>query len=309
MSTLFSAGLFFVVLRETLEVSIIVSVLLSFIDRSKQTPEQMQRYKKALWMGTGLSCALVVAVGAALLAVFYTVGANYFESSEKLYEGIFGLIAALFVGGTGFAFLGSRHLFKKMERKLAERIHARENPTITRTPSDQQQGSIFFWVPFVTVMREGMETVLMIGGVSFGEPATSIPLAAVSAILLGCLIGYLLHRFSGNLSLRWFYVIASYVLFLMAAGIFSRSVGSFEDWSWARTINLKDDDDGGLNFDPRMNIWALECCDEKKSSGFGFLYSLFGYRHIATIGTVVGYIAFWFVIIISLSARKLATKK
>lgn len=78
--------------------------------------------------------------------------------------------------------------------------------------------SLFFWIPFLTVMREGLESVLLVGGVSFSQPPTSIPLGAGLGLLTGCFIGFMLHKASGHLSMRWFFVIGSYILFLMAAG-------------------------------------------------------------------------------------------
>lgn len=53
-----------------------------------------------------------------------------------------------------------------------------------------------FLLPFVTVLREGLEAVVYIGGVSLtGLPATSFPLAVICGILCGCLVGYIIYKY------------------------------------------------------------------------------------------------------------------
>ena len=51
-----------------------------------------------------------------------------------------------------------------------------------------------FLLPFVTVLREGLEAVVFIGGVGLGLPATSFPLAVICGLGAGILIGYLIYR-------------------------------------------------------------------------------------------------------------------
>ena len=51
-----------------------------------------------------------------------------------------------------------------------------------------------FILPFITVLREGLEAVIFMGGVSLGLPATSFPLAVLSGIGLGCLVGFFIYK-------------------------------------------------------------------------------------------------------------------
>lgn len=51
-----------------------------------------------------------------------------------------------------------------------------------------------FLLPFITVLREGLEAVVFIGGVSLSIPATAFPLAVVCGLGCGILIGYLIYR-------------------------------------------------------------------------------------------------------------------
>jgi len=57
-----------------------------------------------------------------------------------------------------------------------------------------------FILPAITVMREGLEAVVFLGGVSLGEAGSSIPIAAICGLLAGLLVGYLLYKSSSRLS-------------------------------------------------------------------------------------------------------------
>lgn len=55
-------------------------------------------------------------------------------------------------------------------------------------------------LPLITVLREGMEAIVFVGGVSLGQPATSIPLAAIVGIICGLIVGYLIYAFASRTS-------------------------------------------------------------------------------------------------------------
>lgn len=52
----------------------------------------------------------------------------------------------------------------------------------------------------ITVLREGIEAVVFVGGVSLGQPGTSIPLAAIVGIICGLFVGYLIYSFASRTS-------------------------------------------------------------------------------------------------------------
>ena len=52
-----------------------------------------------------------------------------------------------------------------------------------------------FLLPFITVLREGLEAVVFVGGVSLSEPASSFPLAVIVGIFCGVAVGYFIYRY------------------------------------------------------------------------------------------------------------------
>jgi high-affinity iron transporter len=51
-----------------------------------------------------------------------------------------------------------------------------------------------FILPFVTVLREGIEATVFVAGVSFSAPPTAIPLPTVLGILMGGIVGYGIYK-------------------------------------------------------------------------------------------------------------------
>jgi high-affinity iron transporter len=45
-----------------------------------------------------------------------------------------------------------------------------------------------------------MEAVIFVGGVSLGQPATSIPIAAIVGIICGAIIGFFIYEFASRTS-------------------------------------------------------------------------------------------------------------
>lgn len=57
-----------------------------------------------------------------------------------------------------------------------------------------------FTLPFIVVMREGLEAVVFVGGVSLGQPASSIPIAAIVGIICGGICGFIIYTFASRSS-------------------------------------------------------------------------------------------------------------
>ena len=59
---------------------------------------------------------------------------------------------------------------------------------------------MLFILPLITVLREGMEAVVFVGGVSLGQSATAIPIAAIVGFICGIVCGYLIYAFASRTS-------------------------------------------------------------------------------------------------------------
>ncbi|KAK9761537.1 high-affinity iron permease [Basidiobolus ranarum] len=305
---LFSIPIFFILFRETTEAAIIVSVLLSFLAQVyHDEPKLHRRLKKQVWFGTLLGLLVSLGIGGAFIAVWYTVASDLWGKSEKLWEGCFCLVAVIMITLMGLAMLRTNKMQEKWKVKLANTM---DNDTSKGIRAKSRKYALFL-LPFITVMREGLEGVVFIGGISISEPASSIPIAAICGILCGCLVGWIIFRGGNIMKFQWFFVASTCVLFLIAAGLFSRAIGFFESHVWANRTNAANaaaDDAGGITFDVRTNVWYLTCCNPENPNegGWQIFNAILGWNNIASLGTILGYVLYWLAItgyLIYLKAR------
>lgn len=149
-------------------------------------------------MGTILGLVICIIVGAGLIGAFYGLGKDKWSGTEDIWEGSFSIFASLVISIMGAALLRVSKLQDKWRVKLAKALQVKD--------STEKRGTFrvrfklwcekyaMFILPFITVLREGLEAVVFIGGVSLGLPATSFPLPVVTGIMCGCLVGYLIYR-------------------------------------------------------------------------------------------------------------------
>lgn len=158
-----------------------------------------------------------------------------------------------------------------------------------------------FTIPLITTLREGLEGVVFIGGVSLGLPATSIPLPAIIGLLVGLGIGFLIFRSGNILSVRIFLVFSTCFLLLIASGMASRAVYYLQFYAYVQLVgdSAAESGDGPGSYNSQGYIWHFNCCNpeaNKGGTGWGILNSLFGWNNTATYGSVFMYVGYWFVV-------------
>ncbi|KAJ2756461.1 hypothetical protein IWQ56_006335 [Coemansia nantahalensis] len=297
MPDVFNVPVFFILFRETLEAAMVISVMLSFC--RQMFPEDRESYRRArkqIWIGAATGFGVCAALGAAFIAVFYTLSDDLWSKAENLWEGIFSLIAAAMITVMGLGMLRAGRMQDKWRLKLAAAMTKQSRRTGWRRWFDVRLFSakyLFFHLPFLTVLREGLESVVFVGGVSLGLPAKAIPLPVIVGLVAGALVGFLIFRAGNAMAFHWFFVVMTCVLYLIAAGLFSRGVWFLETHAFAKYAG-GDPDATGV-FDVRVNVWALDCCnpEAKDSSGWGIFNALLGWQNVATYGSVISYCLYW----------------
>ncbi|KIP03391.1 iron permease FTR1 [Phlebiopsis gigantea 11061_1 CR5-6] len=337
----FSVPIFFIVFRETLEAAIIVSVLCGLVEqiaydhnglhRAPDSPDDkdsaedlaappvlvspedaalrkrrfLRRMRWQIFAGSFVGLFIALAIGAAFIAVWFTKASNLWAKSEELWEGIFELIACIMIFVMGVTML-------KMDRAKAKwRVKLQRAFDGQHVDGKAKSGKwVLFVLPMITVLREGMEAVIFVGGVSLGQPATSIPLAAVVGLICGLICGYIIYTFASRTTLTVFLVVMTNFILLIGAGLFSRAVWAFQEQRFNHLLGADVDDAGGDgpgSFDVRGNVWHLDCCnpdDNFDNSGWSLFNAIFGWTNSATLGSVLGYVFYWLAAIVTLVAMK-----
>lgn len=131
-----------------------------------------------------------------MIGGFYGLGTDTFSGTEDIWEGILGIIASLIITLMGAALLRVSKLQEKWRVKLAKALEHEKNPSESRKARVKQfmEKYVMFFLPFITVLREGLEAVVYVGGVGLGLPASSFPLAVVCGLAAGILVGYIIYK-------------------------------------------------------------------------------------------------------------------
>ncbi|KAK4460604.1 iron permease FTR1/Fip1/EfeU [Cladorrhinum samala] len=306
MPQVFSVPIFLVTFRESLETVIIVSVLLAFLKQtlSVRHPAIHKKLVRQIWLGTALGVLLSLIVGAALIAVFYTLGADHWQSSEANYEGAFALIASVIITIVGVGLLRIGKMQEKWRAKIVASLEGDKKATgggIKGRLTRWMEKYVMFALPFITVLREGIEAIVFIAGVTFSAPATSVPLAVVVGIAVGVLVGWALYKSGSTTKLKLFLVLSTCLLYLVAAGLFSRAVWKFEQQKWNKVVggDAAEVGAGPGSYDIDSSVWHVNCCspDFNGGSGWGFFNAIFGWTNSATYGSVISYNLYWIFVI------------
>lgn len=134
-----------------------------------------------------------------MIGAFYGIGINSFGSTEYVWEGVFALLATIVITLVGAALLRVSKLQDKWRVKLANALEKQDITHHTRGSGNRFklwcEKYAMFMLPFITVLREGLEAVVFIGGVGLGRPASSFPLAVICGLLAGAAVGYLIYRY------------------------------------------------------------------------------------------------------------------
>lgn len=134
-------------------------------------------------------------IAAALIGVFYTVGSNTWDKSEQYYEGAFSLVASIIITIMGAALLRIGKMQEKWRVKLAKAIESPIKVGSSRNwVSQVLEKYAMFFLPFITVLREGIEAVVFVAGVTFSAPAYAVPLPVFIGLGTGFAVGYILYK-------------------------------------------------------------------------------------------------------------------
>ncbi|KAI9779533.1 MAG: hypothetical protein M1839_007341 [Geoglossum umbratile] len=319
MVNVFFVPVFFIVFRETLETSIIVSVLLAFLKQTLSPEKDAVTHKKLVrqvWLGTAIGLFICIVIGVGMIGAFYRLGANHWAGTENIWEGTFALIAAIVISLMGAALLRISKLRDKWRVKLAKALEAKDSGKggfATRLGRWAEKYAMFL-LPFVTVLREGLEAVVFIGGVGLGQPASSFPLPVLCGLAGGSLIGWIIYKGSNFAKIQIFLIVSTAFLYLVAAGLVSRAVLFFESDKWNKVLGggaeASETGAGPGSYDIRRNVWHINCCSPEISGGggWGVFNSIFGWSNTATYSSVITYNLYWIVVMLGFIAMRYKEK-
>ncbi|RCK63925.1 Plasma membrane iron permease [Candida viswanathii] len=297
MAQVFNVQIFFIVFRESLEAIIVISVLLAFVRQSLASDAKLKkRLYKQIWIGSALGLFICLVIGGAFIGAFYGLGRDVWGSSEDLWEGIFCIIATALITAMGIPMLRINKMQEKWRIKLAQSLVKKPNKNLDRFKLGYlTKKYALFILPFITVLREGIEAIVFVGGVGLNSQATAFPLPVVIGLIAGIAVGILLYYFGSSLSLQIFLIISTCILYLIAAGLFSRGVWYFQNYKFNQATggDASENGSGPGTYDINQSVWHVNCCNPETDNGWDVFNALLGWQNSATYGSVISYNVYW----------------
>ncbi|RDW80966.1 hypothetical protein BP5796_05664 [Coleophoma crateriformis] len=327
---LFAVPVFFVVFRESLEVVVIVSVLFAFLKQTLNTapgqnadgtpnlsaqvtdPKVYRRLCLQVWYGVGLGLFICLVIGAGMIGAFYTIGVDDYSGTEDYWEGSFAIFASIVIAVLGAALLRVSKMKEKWAAKLEKAMSTRKSELVGEGAKARwkrwAEKYVMFVLPFITVLREGLEAIVFIAGVTFSSPASSVPIPVVIGLIAGGFVGYLLYRGGASAKLQYFLVISTCVLYLVSAGLFSRGVWYFQNAAWAKAVGSDTSEvgSGAGSYDIDQSVWHVNFANPELNGGggWGIFNAILGWQNSATYGSVISYNLYWICIMLGFFAMR-----
>lgn len=173
---------FLIGLREGLEASLVVGILVAYVCRSRQ-----RAGLRAVWTGVGAAIALSVVLGTSL----YFVARQMADRAEPVFAGSLGLLAVVFVN---YMVFWMRRAARTLRAELEGRVEA----------AVRMGALALAFTAFVAVAREGLETALFLWtNIETSTGSGILPLlGALLGLLAAVALEYLLYRSAVSMSPR-----------------------------------------------------------------------------------------------------------
>ncbi len=181
---------FIITLREGVEAALIVGIVLAYLTKIGR-PD----LRRSVFMALGAAFAGSIAVAVVLARTTW---------NEDVFEGWIMLAAAFFV-------VGMIVFMMRTGRKLKGQIEGK----LSALTSEGSRFGIFLFV-FLMVLREGVETVLILSAVSLNSTELLSFMGTLAGVIVAVLFGVMFVKGSSRVNLQKFFRITTVILFFVA---------------------------------------------------------------------------------------------
>jgi high-affinity iron transporter len=245
---------FVLFLREGLEASLIVSILLAALRQLGQT-----RHIHAVWVG--VVAAIVGSIAGA--AIIYRTISQYDGSRfQTIFETITYLVAVVLLSSMTFWM------------QLHSRTLKRE---ITERAAIASSGAAFGLLAFSTVGREGLETAVFALAFAFKDGLMLLFGGAIG-VAAAVILCFMIYRLGYRLDFRVFFRTMGILLLFFAAGLFGDAIQNLQELGW-------------ISFGTAP-LWNTGHILSENSMVGDVLHTFFGYAEAPSILQVACYLLF-----------------
>lgn len=250
-------------LREGVEASMIVAILLAYLNRLGK-----REHFRDVFLGVGAALLLATAAG---VIVYTTVRSYDGTRGQTIFETVTYLLAAGVL--TYMTFWMRNHA-----RSLSKELRSRAESAL-----DGKARWGLGLLAFQAVGREGLETVVFTLAILFStSPAGAVAGAAIG--LAGSLaIAFVIYRLGHKLNLGRFFTVIGVLLMVFAAGLLADAVENLQELGWLRILDSP--------------MWHSGRLLSEDSALGDVLHSFFGYSDTPTPLQLLVYVAYLAIVV------------
>ena len=246
-------------LREGVEASMIVAILLAYLNRSGQ-----RQYFRDVFIGVG---AALLLAGAGGVIAYQTITSYDGSRAQTIFETVTYLLAATVL--TYMTFWMRSHA-----RGLSGELRARADAAMT---TGARTGMSL--LAFQAVGREGLETVVFTLAIvlSTGGQQNAL-LGAVIGLAVAMVIAFVIYRLGHRLNMGRFFSIVGGLLLVFAAGLLVDAIQNMQELGWLPV--------------GRQVLWHSSALLSQDSTWGDVAHSFLGYADNPTLLQVLVYVGY-----------------
>jgi high-affinity iron transporter len=249
---------FVIFLREGIEASMIVAILLAYLDKIGQ-----RRHFRDVVMGVAAAMVLVLAGGVAAYLLLKTYAGSRVQT---IFETCTYLLAAVVL--TYMTFWMQRH--------------ARLLSSDLRSKAEQALDGRARWglglLAFQAVGREGLETMVFTLAIVFASSGRGVIAGGVAGFVAALGVAFAMYRFGTKINVAKFFTIVGALLLVFAAGILADAVENLQQLRWLPVLG--------------PHLWNTSGVLSESSALGDIFHTFFGYADRPTPAQAAAYVVY-----------------
>ncbi len=248
--------------RESLEASMICSIMLAYLNQIGRR----DRFKD-VWIGIVAAVAVAIVGG---IVVFSTL--RHYDGSD-LQTKIEGITYFIACGILTYMTFWMKKQGKNLKKELYNKMDTAMNT-----------GSIvsITLIAFITVGREGLETVVFMIAIAFHTNPIMLTIGAAMGVLAGLILSYVIYILGKRINLKHFFDVMGTLLVFFAAGLLADGIENFQQLGW---------------LPGERAVWNTTSLLSENSTFGDILHSFFGYADGPTALQLVFYAGYLTIVI------------
>ena len=252
------AATFVIFLREGIEASMVVAILLASLDRLGQ-----RRHFRDVFAGVAAALVLVSVGG---VAAYLTIKTYAGSRTQTIFETVTYLVAAAVL--TYMTFWMRNHA-PRLSAELRER---------TRAALDGRARWGLRVLAFQAVGREGLETMVFTLAIVFATGTHGTLAGGAGGLVVSMVVAFAVYRLGKKINIAVFFTAVGALLMVFAAGILADAVENLQQLGWLPVLTHP--------------MWNTSHLLSENSALGDIFHSFFGYADRPTVGQAVIYVTY-----------------